>query len=250
MKLLKNKPNSLPTQWWQKPFGGSSFAVNSFCAWIKRLSSTQLLRTLYCSVHTCTEYKLLLNYVPLQQEQLAASPIGCRIARGLLENGPYQKAELEAKVGLGVGGAVLCLHKPINPMDVSSIVTANTYRRAPWVHVTVQYMANHCSSWGLSLSLLCWYSWQPVPRAYTWFMGLHTVTFLLPHPTVWHQEGTPRLWTATAAISSWEHAPSAAVRWYGRQKQCYWAKRHVLVKGPRKKRGADQSLSWITLWFL
>lgn len=65
---------------------------------------------------------------------------------GLLENGPYQKAELEAKVGLGDGGAVLCPHEPINPMDVSSIVTANTCRRAPWVHVTVQYMANHCSS--------------------------------------------------------------------------------------------------------
>lgn len=93
MKLLKNKPNSLPTQWWQKPFGGSSFAVNSFCAWIKRLSSTQLLRTLYCSVHTCTEYKLLLNYVLFQQKQLAASLIGCRIARGLLENCPYKKGQ-------------------------------------------------------------------------------------------------------------------------------------------------------------
>lgn len=92
MKLLKNKLNSLPTQWWQKPFGGSSFAVNSFCAWIKRLSSTQLLRTLYCSVHTRTEYKLLLNYVLFQQKQLAASPIGCRIARGLLENCPYKKS--------------------------------------------------------------------------------------------------------------------------------------------------------------
>lgn len=115
MKLLKNKPNSLPAQGWQKPFGGSSFAVNSFCARIKRLSSTQLLRTLYCSVHTCIEYKLLLNYVLFQQKQLAASPVGCRIARGLLGNCPYKKAEMEAEVWLGDGDSVPCPYETINP---------------------------------------------------------------------------------------------------------------------------------------